>query len=167
MTTISRLLVDSIFESRHQTLSLEMEVSSTIMKEAIPRNATFLRKCYHNGGKVGQAIDFISLFDTLQLDAENLAVDYNAGDRFENVPSPLSDAGNHDNYYARRLRTRRVLLSCPDNKAKQPEEKPSCPQPVAGPGQQPIAPLRLHLAPNSLVSEDCMYLNIWVPGDIR
>ncbi|VEL38890.1 unnamed protein product [Protopolystoma xenopodis] len=38
--------------------------------------------------------------------------------RFENLPSPLSDAGNHDNYYDRRLRTRGVLLSRPDNKTK-------------------------------------------------
>ncbi|VEL35997.1 unnamed protein product, partial [Protopolystoma xenopodis] len=28
------------------------------------------------------------------------------GETFENVPSPLSDVGNHDNYYARRLRIR-------------------------------------------------------------
>ncbi|VEL31115.1 unnamed protein product [Protopolystoma xenopodis] len=26
--------------------------------------------------------------------------EYNAGETFENVPSPLSDAGNHDNYSA-------------------------------------------------------------------
>ncbi|VEL33165.1 unnamed protein product [Protopolystoma xenopodis] len=32
--------------------------------------------------------------------------DYDAGETFDNVPSPLSDAGNHDNYYVRRLRTR-------------------------------------------------------------
>ncbi|VEL24170.1 unnamed protein product, partial [Protopolystoma xenopodis] len=31
--------------------------------------------------------------------------DYDAGQTFENVPSPLSDAWNHDNYYGRRLRT--------------------------------------------------------------
>ncbi|VEL21478.1 unnamed protein product [Protopolystoma xenopodis] len=31
--------------------------------------------------------------------------DYDAGETFENVPSPLSDAGNHDNYYGRRLRS--------------------------------------------------------------
>ncbi|VEL33144.1 unnamed protein product [Protopolystoma xenopodis] len=31
--------------------------------------------------------------------------DYDAGETFKNVPSPLSDAGNHDNYYDRRLRT--------------------------------------------------------------
>ncbi|VEL10203.1 unnamed protein product [Protopolystoma xenopodis] len=30
---------------------------------------------------------------------------YNAAKTFENVPSPLSDAGNHDNYYSSRLRT--------------------------------------------------------------
>ncbi|VEL13518.1 unnamed protein product, partial [Protopolystoma xenopodis] len=41
-----------------------------------------------------------------------------AGETFENVPSPLSDAGNHDNYYCRGLRTRYVLLSHPDNKTK-------------------------------------------------
>ncbi|VEL15628.1 unnamed protein product [Protopolystoma xenopodis] len=44
--------------------------------------------------------------------------DYDAGETFENVPSSLSDAGNHDNYYGRRLRTRCVLLSHPDNKTK-------------------------------------------------
>ncbi|VEL15629.1 unnamed protein product [Protopolystoma xenopodis] len=32
--------------------------------------------------------------------------DYDAGETFENVPSALSDAGNQDNYYGRRLRTR-------------------------------------------------------------
>ncbi|VEL35569.1 unnamed protein product [Protopolystoma xenopodis] len=31
--------------------------------------------------------------------------DYDTGENIENVPSPLSDAGNHDNYYGRRLRT--------------------------------------------------------------
>ncbi|VEL24068.1 unnamed protein product [Protopolystoma xenopodis] len=44
--------------------------------------------------------------------------DYDAGETFENVPSPLSDAGNHDDYYGRRLRTRCVLHSHPDNKPK-------------------------------------------------
>ncbi|VEL37275.1 unnamed protein product [Protopolystoma xenopodis] len=44
--------------------------------------------------------------------------DYYAGETFENVPSPLSDAGNHDNYYGRRLRTRCTLLSHPDNRSK-------------------------------------------------
>ncbi|VEL36278.1 unnamed protein product [Protopolystoma xenopodis] len=29
--------------------------------------------------------------------------EYDAGETSENVPSPLSDAGNHDNYYGRRL----------------------------------------------------------------
>ncbi|VEL20263.1 unnamed protein product [Protopolystoma xenopodis] len=37
---------------------------------------------------------------------------------FENVPSPLSDAGNEDNYYVRRLWTMYVLLSRPDNKTE-------------------------------------------------
>ncbi|VEL14656.1 unnamed protein product [Protopolystoma xenopodis] len=37
---------------------------------------------------------------TLTDDAE-----YDAGETFENVPSSLSDAENHDNYYGRRLRT--------------------------------------------------------------
>ncbi|VEL07909.1 unnamed protein product [Protopolystoma xenopodis] len=36
---------------------------------------------------------------------------YNAGETCVNVPSPLSGAGNHDNYYCRRLWTRYVLLS--------------------------------------------------------
>ncbi|VEL20077.1 unnamed protein product [Protopolystoma xenopodis] len=31
--------------------------------------------------------------------------DYDAGETFENVSSSLSDPGNHDNYYGRRLRT--------------------------------------------------------------
>ncbi|VEL18426.1 unnamed protein product [Protopolystoma xenopodis] len=44
--------------------------------------------------------------------------DYDAGETFENVPSPLSGAGNHDNYYGRRLRTGCVLLSQLDNKSK-------------------------------------------------
>ncbi|VEL13264.1 unnamed protein product [Protopolystoma xenopodis] len=44
--------------------------------------------------------------------------DYEDGETFENVPSPPSDAGNHDNYYGRRLRTSCVLLSRPDNKTK-------------------------------------------------
>ncbi|VEL34314.1 unnamed protein product [Protopolystoma xenopodis] len=44
--------------------------------------------------------------------------DYDAGETFENLPSPLSDAGNQDNYYDGRLRTRYVLLSRPDNKTK-------------------------------------------------
>ncbi|VEL25250.1 unnamed protein product [Protopolystoma xenopodis] len=46
------------------------------------------------------------------------AADYDAGETFEDVPSPLSDAGNHDNYYGRRIRTRCVLLSRLDNKIK-------------------------------------------------
>ncbi|VEL16834.1 unnamed protein product [Protopolystoma xenopodis] len=36
--------------------------------------------------------------------------DYDAGE--------TSDAGNHDNYYGRRLRTRYILPSRPDNKTK-------------------------------------------------
>ncbi|VEL43310.1 unnamed protein product [Protopolystoma xenopodis] len=43
---------------------------------------------------------------------------YDAGETFDNVPSPLSDAGSHDNYYGRRLRTRCVLVTRPDNKTK-------------------------------------------------
>ncbi|VEL37884.1 unnamed protein product, partial [Protopolystoma xenopodis] len=31
--------------------------------------------------------------------------DYDAGETFENVPNPMSDAGNYDNHYGRRLRT--------------------------------------------------------------
>ncbi|VEL18233.1 unnamed protein product [Protopolystoma xenopodis] len=37
---------------------------------------------------------------------------------FENLPCPLSDVGNHDNYYRRQLRIRCVLLNCLDNKTK-------------------------------------------------
>ncbi|VEL15274.1 unnamed protein product [Protopolystoma xenopodis] len=44
--------------------------------------------------------------------------DYDAGETFENVSIPLSDAGNHDNYYGRRLRTRCLLHSLHDNKTK-------------------------------------------------
>ncbi|VEL27375.1 unnamed protein product [Protopolystoma xenopodis] len=44
--------------------------------------------------------------------------DYDAGETLENVPSPLSDTGNHDNYYGRRLRTRCVLQSLPENKTE-------------------------------------------------
>ncbi|VEL22739.1 unnamed protein product [Protopolystoma xenopodis] len=44
--------------------------------------------------------------------------DYDAGETYENVSSPLSDAGNHDNYYGRRLRTRCVILSPTENKTK-------------------------------------------------
>ncbi|VEL16537.1 unnamed protein product [Protopolystoma xenopodis] len=44
--------------------------------------------------------------------------DYDAGGMIENVPSPLSDAVNHDNYYGRRLQTRCVLHSHHDNKTK-------------------------------------------------
>ncbi|VEL33848.1 unnamed protein product [Protopolystoma xenopodis] len=44
--------------------------------------------------------------------------DYDAGEKFENVPIPLSDAANYDNYCGRRLRTRCVLLSHPDIKAR-------------------------------------------------
>ncbi|VEL33335.1 unnamed protein product [Protopolystoma xenopodis] len=43
---------------------------------------------------------------------------YDAGETFENVPSSLSVAGNHDNYYGRRLRARCLLPSRPDNKTK-------------------------------------------------
>ncbi|VEL33143.1 unnamed protein product [Protopolystoma xenopodis] len=32
--------------------------------------------------------------------------EYDASETFENAPNPLSDAGNHDNYYGRQLRTR-------------------------------------------------------------
>ncbi|VEL21184.1 unnamed protein product [Protopolystoma xenopodis] len=39
-----------------------------------------------------------------------------AGETSGNVPGRLSDGGNHDNYSGRRLRTRCVLLSPPDNK---------------------------------------------------
>ncbi|VEL07388.1 unnamed protein product [Protopolystoma xenopodis] len=41
-----RLLVESTFENPHQTLSLEMEVNSTIMRQDISRNLTFLRLYY-------------------------------------------------------------------------------------------------------------------------
>ncbi|VEL43052.1 unnamed protein product, partial [Protopolystoma xenopodis] len=44
--------------------------------------------------------------------------DYDAGETFENVSSPRSDARNHDNYYGRRLRTRCILHGPPDNKTK-------------------------------------------------
>ncbi|VEL34542.1 unnamed protein product [Protopolystoma xenopodis] len=44
--------------------------------------------------------------------------DYDAGETSENVPSPLSDAGNYDNYYDRRLWARFILLSRPDSKTK-------------------------------------------------
>ncbi|VEL36155.1 unnamed protein product [Protopolystoma xenopodis] len=44
--------------------------------------------------------------------------DYEAGETFENVSSPLSDAGNHDNYHGRRLGTRCVLHGLPVNKTK-------------------------------------------------
>ncbi|VEL09535.1 unnamed protein product [Protopolystoma xenopodis] len=57
--------------------------------------------------------------------------DYDAGETFENVPSPRSDAGNHDNHYGRRLRTRCVPHSRHDNKTKlrqrgQPTSMQSC-----------------------------------------
>ncbi|VEL11664.1 unnamed protein product [Protopolystoma xenopodis] len=52
-------------------------------------------------------------------------VDYDAGGTFENVSSPLSDAGNHENYYGRRLRTRCVILSHPDNKIKLRQGQPT------------------------------------------
>ncbi|VEL14567.1 unnamed protein product [Protopolystoma xenopodis] len=44
--------------------------------------------------------------------------DYDAGETSENVPNRLSDAGNHDDYSGRGLRTRCVLHSRPDNKTK-------------------------------------------------
>ncbi|VEL28362.1 unnamed protein product [Protopolystoma xenopodis] len=44
--------------------------------------------------------------------------DYDAGETFENVSSPLSDAVNQDNYYGRRLRTRCLLHSLPEHKTK-------------------------------------------------
>ncbi|VEL14586.1 unnamed protein product [Protopolystoma xenopodis] len=39
--------------------------------------------------------------------------DYDAGETFENVPGPLTAAGNHDNYYGRRLRTRFLSTKSP------------------------------------------------------
>ncbi|VEL36414.1 unnamed protein product [Protopolystoma xenopodis] len=53
-----------------------------------------------------------------ELGAENGKLTDDAGETFEDVSSPLSDAGNHDNYYGRRLRTRCVLHCRPDNKTK-------------------------------------------------
>ncbi|VEL40590.1 unnamed protein product [Protopolystoma xenopodis] len=44
-----RLLVEPTFESLHPTLSLEMEVIPTIMKQEIPRNPTFLHGLTQNG----------------------------------------------------------------------------------------------------------------------
>ncbi|VEL19006.1 unnamed protein product [Protopolystoma xenopodis] len=44
--------------------------------------------------------------------------DYDAGETFRNVSSPLLAGGNHDNYYGRRLRTRCILHSRHDNKTK-------------------------------------------------
>ncbi|VEL17042.1 unnamed protein product [Protopolystoma xenopodis] len=44
--------------------------------------------------------------------------DFDAGESSENVPSPLSDVGNHDNDYGKRLRTRCIIHSPPDNKTK-------------------------------------------------
>ncbi|VEL16367.1 unnamed protein product [Protopolystoma xenopodis] len=46
--------------------------------------------------------------------------DYDAVETFENVPIPLFDTGNHDNYYGRRIRTRCVLRSRPDNNEVKP-----------------------------------------------
>ncbi|VEL39887.1 unnamed protein product [Protopolystoma xenopodis] len=43
-----------------------------------------------------------------------------AGETFENVPSPLSDAGKHDNYYVRRLRT--SMVSCFDDVRRMTDE---------------------------------------------
>ncbi|VEL39169.1 unnamed protein product [Protopolystoma xenopodis] len=42
--------------------------------------------------------------------------DYDAGETFKNVPSSMSDAGNHDNYFGGGLRTTCVLSSRFDNK---------------------------------------------------
>ncbi|VEL10142.1 unnamed protein product [Protopolystoma xenopodis] len=44
--------------------------------------------------------------------------DDDAGEMSENLPSPLSDGGNHYNYYGRRLQIRCVLRSRPDKKTK-------------------------------------------------
>ncbi|VEL41058.1 unnamed protein product [Protopolystoma xenopodis] len=50
--------------------------------------------------------------------------DYDSGETFENVPSLLSDAGNDDNHSGRRLRTRCILPSRPDNKTR--SKSPNC-----------------------------------------
>ncbi|VEL16887.1 unnamed protein product [Protopolystoma xenopodis] len=60
----------------------------------------------------------LSLWRVCSLVRRMAKVTDDAGETFENAPSPLSDAGNHDNYYGRRLLTRCVLLSRPDNKTK-------------------------------------------------
>ncbi|VEL35711.1 unnamed protein product [Protopolystoma xenopodis] len=39
--------------------------------------------------------------------------DYDAGETFENVSSPFSDAGTHGNYYGRRLRTSCAIIILP------------------------------------------------------
>ncbi|VEL36370.1 unnamed protein product [Protopolystoma xenopodis] len=63
----------------------------------------------YSGGSINNSL----LYRMAKLTGD---ADYDAGETFENVPSPLSDAGNHGNYYGRRLRTSCVLLSFPDNK---------------------------------------------------
>ncbi|VEL39754.1 unnamed protein product [Protopolystoma xenopodis] len=56
------------------------------------------------------------------------AADYDAGETSEKVPSPLSDAGEHDNYYDGRIRTSCVLPSRSDNKTKLQQRG----QPISG-----------------------------------
>ncbi|VEL40500.1 unnamed protein product [Protopolystoma xenopodis] len=74
--------------------------------------------------KTSQGIDFTCLFDEFVSWRET----------FEHVSSPLSDAGNHDNYNGIRLRTRCVLHSLPDHKTKlqqrgqPPSSRKSCPR---------------------------------------
>ncbi|VEL32558.1 unnamed protein product [Protopolystoma xenopodis] len=48
--------------------------------------------------------------------------DYNADETLKNVSSPLSDAGNQDTYYGRRLRIKYILHSLPEQKTQQNEE---------------------------------------------
>ncbi|VEL11246.1 unnamed protein product, partial [Protopolystoma xenopodis] len=44
------------------------------------------------------------------------------------------------------------------------KQKPSCYQPLGGQLSQKSPPLRLFLPPDEVFSEDCLYLNIWVPA---
>ncbi|VEL37329.1 unnamed protein product [Protopolystoma xenopodis] len=90
---------------QHQHKS-SSKANRQLVKRNRPSSSGGIAKHFHSKG--GFAIRY-----ELVIDA-----DYEAGETLENVPSQLSDAGTHDNYYGRRVRTRFVLHSRPDNKTK-------------------------------------------------
>ncbi|VEL12866.1 unnamed protein product [Protopolystoma xenopodis] len=85
--------------------------------------------------------------------------DHEARETFVNVPSPLSDAGNHDNYHGGRLRT---TSSQPPQPVPPPHQLPTptpLPPPPSPPTPAPFRP-RIDLFPNEVTVRPMQYVRM-------